>query len=170
MAWMLRINSVKNINLFHKSRHSGSKARIINNGKERQLLRALTFTVLLCILGCPAWAGASDWTKQRDIEKILDKKMRQDGIPGLSIAIVKNGQPWWSAGFGHAPVGIDRSLHAHLLVGTGADLHLCLLFPPLSCRWDGHVAALGLTITSSGRAQHRHRLAHDPLIHAGGAA
>ena len=68
------------------------------------MIRTLSLIFLLCSLGFPVWANASDWMKQRDIEKILDRKMRQDGIPGLSIAIVKNGQHWWSSGFGLADI------------------------------------------------------------------
>jgi len=84
------------------------------------LLRTLSLIFLLCFLGLPAWANASDWMKQRDIEKILDRKMRQDGIPGLSIAIVKNGQLWWSSGFGLADIEQGTSATSNTLYRAGS--------------------------------------------------
>jgi len=84
------------------------------------LLRTLSLIFFLYFVGVPAWANASDWTKQRDIEKILDRKMRLDGIPGLSIAIVKNGQLWWSTGFGLADVGQGTQATSNTLYRAGS--------------------------------------------------
>jgi len=46
--------------------------------------------------------------------------MRQDGIPGLSIAIVRNGQLWWSSGYGLADIEQGTPATSNTLYRAGS--------------------------------------------------
>lgn len=55
------------------------------------------FSLSLCGNGI-----SGEYTQKREILNILDNKMRLEGIPGASIAIVRNGTLWWSDALGMA--------------------------------------------------------------------
>jgi CubicO group peptidase (beta-lactamase class C family) len=71
---------------------------------------ALSFALLLLTLCVPvgvyaqAAAGATDRERLAQFQQSLDSLRRQYGIPGLSAAIVNNGQIIWEAGFGFQDV------------------------------------------------------------------
>jgi CubicO group peptidase (beta-lactamase class C family) len=65
------------------------------------------FSALFIVLSSvPAHAQDNSFPPQRrtQIEKAVSAFMTANSVPGISIAIVQNGQPAWSAGFGMADV------------------------------------------------------------------
>ena len=71
---------------------------------------ALILVLLLLTLCVPfgvyaqTAAGATDRERLAQFQQSLDSLRRQYGIPGLSAAIVNNGQIIWEAGFGFQDV------------------------------------------------------------------
>jgi CubicO group peptidase (beta-lactamase class C family) len=64
---------------------------------------ALILAALLVVISC-ALAAEKDTTlspaKRAQIEKAVSAFMTANSVPGVSVAVVQNGQPVWSAGFG----------------------------------------------------------------------
>lgn len=59
---------------------------------------------VLLVVFLSVQAGAQDKTlspaKRTQIEKAVSAFMTANSAPGVSVAVVQNGQPVWSAGFG----------------------------------------------------------------------
>jgi len=64
---------------------------------------SLVLAALLVVISC-AFAAEKDTTlspaKRAQIEKAVSAFMTANSVPGVSVAVVQNGQPVWSAGFG----------------------------------------------------------------------
>jgi CubicO group peptidase (beta-lactamase class C family) len=64
---------------------------------------SLLLAALLVIISC-AFAIAQDNAlsseKRAQVEKAISAFMTANGVPGVSVAVVQNGKPVWSAGFG----------------------------------------------------------------------
>jgi len=64
---------------------------------------SLVLASLLVVISC-AFAAEKDTTlspaKRAQIEKAVSAFMAANSVPGVSVAVVQNGQPVWSAGFG----------------------------------------------------------------------
>jgi len=64
---------------------------------------SLVLAALLVVISC-AFAAEKDTTlspaKRAQIEKAVSAFMAANSVPGISVAVVQNGQPVWSAGFG----------------------------------------------------------------------
>jgi len=64
---------------------------------------SLVLAALLVVISC-AFAAEKDTTlspaKRAQIEKAVSAFMTANSVPGISVAVVQNGQPIWSAGFG----------------------------------------------------------------------
>jgi serine beta-lactamase-like protein LACTB, mitochondrial len=63
------------------------------------VLLAALLVVILCVFAS-AQDGALAREKRAEIEKAVSAFMTANGVPGVSVAVVQNGQPVWSAGFG----------------------------------------------------------------------
>jgi len=64
---------------------------------------SLVLAALLVVISC-AFAAEKDTTlapaERAQIEKAVSAFMTANSVPGVSVAVVQNGQPVWSAGFG----------------------------------------------------------------------
>jgi len=64
---------------------------------------SLVLAALLVVISC-AFAAEKDTTlspaKRAQIEKAVSAFMTANSVPGVSVAVVQNGQPVWSVGFG----------------------------------------------------------------------
>src|SRR5438045_539637 len=73
-------------------------------GKSMRWKRAILFSlsVLLCISPLSAQQKSLPLEKRAAIEKAVASFMSANSIPGLSAAVVLEGEPRWSQGFGMA--------------------------------------------------------------------
>ena len=84
------------------------KARGIDAGQRHQMVRALAATgawllaSLLVANGAAAQTGTLAAEKQARIENAISKFMTESHTPGVSAAVVQDGELVWSAGFGMA--------------------------------------------------------------------
>jgi serine beta-lactamase-like protein LACTB len=81
--------------------------RQIPNLERRKSLRSLCFLLAAFLLAISSVAAAAqDKTfspeKRAQIEKAVSAFMTANSVPGVSVAVVQNGQPVWSGGFGMA--------------------------------------------------------------------
>src|SRR6266852_5582504 len=69
------------------------------------------------LLGAVAFAQGSTLTaeKRTQIEYTVNKFMAASGVPGVSVAIVENGEYEWSSGFGMADVENSVPATSHTL-------------------------------------------------------
>jgi serine beta-lactamase-like protein LACTB len=67
-----------------------------------RLLLAWPLSSLLAVASLPAVAQDQPFspTKRAQIEKAVSTFMTANSVPGVSVAVVQNGQPVWSAGYG----------------------------------------------------------------------
>ena len=65
--------------------------------------------VSLCLFS--AGTQAVSYSTQQKVTALIDQKMRIDGIPGVSFAVVQQGQIEWSGALGLA--NVEHALHAH---------------------------------------------------------
>jgi len=59
-------------------------------------------------------------TKRDQIEKAISAFMTANSVPGVSVAVVQNGQPVWSAGFGMADLEDSAPATASTLYRLGS--------------------------------------------------
>ena len=63
---------------------------------------AFALTVLLILLSKIGYTQTLEYSVVQIIRKMIAEKMTKDRIPGLSIAIAKDGEIVWAEGFGYA--------------------------------------------------------------------
>lgn len=86
------------------------KFKFPSSCRQSRPLRALSLVLLLLILCVPVaihaqtGTGAADGDRLAQFQQSLDSLRRQYGIPGLSAAIVSQGEIIWEAGFGFQDV------------------------------------------------------------------
>lgn len=66
------------------------------------LLKITLVFITFCFVGYPGFSQNLSKEDITTIERLITEKMSKDGIPGLSIAIVKEGTLVWSNGYGLA--------------------------------------------------------------------
>src|ERR1700730_18202632 len=93
---------------------------------QRASLRPLPFLLAVLLAAIASVSAAAQHhtlsaEKHTQIEKVISAFMTANSVPGVSVAIVQNGQPIWSAGFGLAD--LDKSSPA-LLHALPPRLHL----------------------------------------------
>jgi serine beta-lactamase-like protein LACTB len=80
--------------------------RQIPNLERGKSPRSLSFLLAALLVAISSVAAAQDHSlsteKRAQIEKAVSAFMTANSVPGVSVAVVQNGQPVWSAGFGMA--------------------------------------------------------------------
>jgi serine beta-lactamase-like protein LACTB, mitochondrial len=80
--------------------------RQIPNLERGKSPRSLSFLLAALLVAISSVAAAQDHSlsteKRAQIEKAVSAFMAANSVPGVSVAVVQNGQPVWSAGFGMA--------------------------------------------------------------------
>src|ERR1700724_1590823 len=74
---------------------------------QRASLRPLPFLLAVLLAAIASVSAAAQHhtlsaENHTQIEKVISAFMTANSVPGVSVAIVQNGQPIWSAGFGLA--------------------------------------------------------------------
>lgn len=95
----------------------------MHNGFEHRFPRTLA-CLLLFVLGLASPSTAQDYTisaeKRTQIEAAVSKFMSSTHVPGLSLAVIENGELEWAAGFGFADLENNVPASEHTLFRLGS--------------------------------------------------
>lgn len=74
-------------------------------GMKRSLKSAVVAPLLaVCLLASSTVSGAVSYPQKKTVLALIDQKMRIDGIPGVSFAVVQDGRISWSGALGLANI------------------------------------------------------------------
>src|ERR1051326_6159585 len=100
---------------------------MLSNGRvsqqfARTLSRVATAIVLFSALSsfCPAQDQHLSDGKRTEIEAAVSKFMASTHVPGISVAVVENGEFEWASGFGFADVEHNVPASEHTLFRLGS--------------------------------------------------
>ncbi len=136
-------------------------------------LRRFSGTRVVCLLGVSLVAGCSNPTFSvspmdglEGFAAQLDSLRVELKIPGMSAAIVQDGEVVWSQGFGYADIGDEKrakpttSFHLASLTKTFAATIIMQLVEQDLLDLDDPVSQYGVSLSSGGTILVRHLLSH----------
>ncbi|KTD22053.1 beta-lactamase [Legionella lansingensis] len=96
--------------------------------------------LVICVLFFPLkMIGAASPEIEQGIDKIITSNMQQYRIPGLAIAILKDGKPWLIKGYGYADVQSQQPVTPQTLFGLGSVSKVITAFALMTLVQQGQI-------------------------------